>query len=46
MRSVPAQPGSTILLPANTIHALGAGVMVYEIQQPSDVPTGSTIGPG
>jgi mannose-6-phosphate isomerase len=27
----------TILIPAGTIHALGAGVMVYEIQQPSDV---------
>ena len=37
MRRVPAEPGRTILLPANTIHALGAGVMVYEIQQPSDV---------
>jgi mannose-6-phosphate isomerase len=37
MRRVAAEPGRTILLPANTIHALGAGVMVYEIQQPSDV---------
>lgn len=37
MRTVPATTGSTILLPAGTIHALGAGVVVYEIQQPSDV---------
>ncbi len=37
MRRVPAEVGGTIMLPANTIHALGAGVMVYEIQQPSDV---------
>ena len=37
MRTVPAQPGSTVLIPAGTIHALGAGVMVYEIQQPSDI---------
>ena len=37
MRTVPARPGSTVLIPAGTIHALGAGVIVYEIQQPSDV---------
>jgi mannose-6-phosphate isomerase len=32
-----AQPGSTFLSPARTVHALGAGCLVYEIQQPSDV---------
>lgn len=37
LRKIPAQPGTTILLPAGTVHALGAGVMVYEIQQPSDI---------
>lgn len=37
LRAVHAEPGRTILLPAGTVHALGAGVMVYEIQQPSDV---------
>ncbi len=37
MRTVPAQAGTTVLIPAGTIHALGAGVMVYEIQQPSDI---------
>ena len=37
LRRIPAQPGTTILLPAGTVHALGAGVMVYEIQQPSNV---------
>lgn len=37
LRVVPAVPGETMLLPAGTIHALGAGVMVYEIQQPSDI---------
>ena len=26
-----------MIIPAGTVHALGAGVMVYEIQQPSDV---------
>ena len=37
MRALDAVPGMTLLIPAGTIHALGAGVMVYEIQQPSDV---------
>lgn len=37
LRSVPAQVGTTVLIPAGTVHALGAGVVVYEIQQPSDV---------
>ena len=37
LRRIPAQPNSTVLIPAGTVHALGAGVMVYEIQQPSDV---------
>ena len=37
MRFAPASTGQTLLIPAGTIHALGAGVIVYEIQQPSDV---------
>ena len=37
LRGIDAEPGMTTLVPAGTIHALGAGVMVYEIQQPSDV---------
>ncbi|MEJ7839361.1 MAG: type I phosphomannose isomerase catalytic subunit [Thermomicrobiales bacterium] len=37
LRSIPAAKGSVWLLPAGTIHALGAGVLVYEIQQPSDM---------
>lgn len=37
LREIPAEVGATILLPAGTIHALGAGVTVYEIQQPSGV---------
>ncbi|MFM8594892.1 MAG: type I phosphomannose isomerase catalytic subunit [Chloroflexota bacterium] len=36
LRRIPAVPGQTVLLPAGTIHALGAGVMIYEIQQPSN----------
>ncbi|HVL23111.1 MAG TPA: type I phosphomannose isomerase catalytic subunit [Thermomicrobiales bacterium] len=37
LRAIDAAPGMTVLIPAGTVHALGAGVMVYEIQQPSDV---------
>lgn len=37
VRWLPAVPGESILIPAGTIHALGAGCFVYELQQPSDV---------
>jgi mannose-6-phosphate isomerase len=37
LRAVEAVAGETVIIPAGTIHALGAGVTVYEIQQPSDV---------
>jgi mannose-6-phosphate isomerase len=37
MRSLPARPGMTIFIPAGTVHALGAGVLIYEIQQPSGI---------
>jgi mannose-6-phosphate isomerase len=37
LRAVDAVVGETWLLPAGTVHALGAGVMVYEIQQPSAI---------
>jgi mannose-6-phosphate isomerase len=37
LRREDARLGQTWMIPAGTIHALGAGVMVYEIQQPSDV---------
>ncbi len=37
LRSIPARTGTTMMIPAGTVHALGAGVVVYEIQQPSDV---------
>ncbi len=37
LREIPARPGETVLIPAGTIHALGAGVFVYEIQQPSGI---------
>ena len=37
MRRLPPRPGTTVLIPAGTIHALGAGTVVYEVQQPSDI---------
>jgi mannose-6-phosphate isomerase len=37
LRAIPAEPGATVLMPAGTIHALGAGIVIYEIQQPSAI---------
>lgn len=37
LRRVSAHPGMTALIPAGTPHALGAGVTLFEIQQPSNV---------
>lgn len=34
--SVPAQPGHCHYLPSGTVHALGAGMLVAEVQTPSD----------
>jgi len=36
LRKVPAVPGECYHLPSGTIHALGAGVLVAEVQTPSD----------
>ncbi len=36
LRAVPAVPGECHHLPSGTIHALGAGVLVAEVQSPSD----------
>lgn len=35
--SIPAQRGLSLYVPAGTVHALGAGLMVAEIQQNSDL---------
>ncbi len=34
---LPAVSGQSVLIPAGTVHALGQGVLVYEIQQASDM---------
>jgi len=31
------RPGDTVFMPARTIHALGPGLLVYEVQQTSDI---------
>jgi len=36
LRRVDVTPGDTLLVPAGTVHALGAGVTLYEVQQNSD----------
>lgn len=33
----PAVPGDTLLVEAGTLHSIGAGALVYEIEQPSDL---------
>lgn len=37
MHRLPVGPGSVIVNPAGTVHAVGAGVRLYEIQQASDL---------
>ncbi len=37
LRWYPAQPGDTFFVPAGTVHAIGAGLALCEIQQSSDV---------
>ena len=34
---IPVKPGDTFLIPAGTVHAIGAGVVLCEVQQFSDV---------
>ena len=37
LRTFHPEPGDTLLIPAGTIHAIGAGLLIYEIQQPSGI---------
>ncbi|MEZ4561888.1 MAG: type I phosphomannose isomerase catalytic subunit [Thermomicrobiales bacterium] len=37
LNAVPARPGLTMVIPAGTVHAIGGGLLLYEIQQPSNV---------
>lgn len=36
LNSVPVRPGDTVYIPAGLPHAIGAGVFVVELQQPTD----------
>lgn len=36
LRRVPVKPGNVIYVPAGTVHSLGSGIILLEIQQPSD----------
>jgi mannose-6-phosphate isomerase len=51
-RRIPATPGDALLIRPGTLHAIGAGTFVYELEQPSDLtfrisdwgrPTGRTL---
>lgn len=37
LRHVPVSAGDTIFVPAGTVHAINAGIMLFEIQQTSDL---------
>lgn len=37
LHAIPAAAGDVVLVPPGTIHAIGAGVVLYEIQQAADV---------
>jgi mannose-6-phosphate isomerase len=36
VNSVPVAPGETFYMPSGTLHALGGGIVAYEVQTPSD----------
>ncbi len=37
LQKIPVRPGAMYFLPSGTLHALGAGVVVAEVQTPSDI---------
>ena len=36
LQPISAEPGAIVLVPAGTVHAIGSGILLAEIQQPSD----------
>ena len=37
LNTLPVQAGDVVYIPSGTVHAIGAGIVLYEIQQSSDV---------
>jgi mannose-6-phosphate isomerase len=37
LQHIPAAAGDTVYVPAGTVHAIGRGILLYEIQQKSDI---------
>lgn len=37
LRSLTVQAGDVVYIPAGTVHAIGAGILLYELQQTSDI---------
>ena len=37
LRRLPVRPGDVVVNPAGTVHAVGAGLLLYEVQQSSDL---------
>jgi mannose-6-phosphate isomerase len=37
LHELPVEPGSAILVPAGTLHAIGAGILLLELQEPTDL---------
>lgn len=37
LQRLPVRAGDTVFVPAGTLHAIGAGVLLYEIQEQSDI---------
>jgi mannose-6-phosphate isomerase len=37
LHELPVRPGSAILVPAGTLHAIGAGILLLELQEPTDL---------
>jgi mannose-6-phosphate isomerase len=37
MHELPVRPGDALFLPAGTLHAIGAGILLVELQEPTDL---------
>ena len=37
LHEVPVKPGDGILVPAGTLHAIGGGILLLELQEPTDL---------